>query len=336
MSVTINDVAKLAGVSHTTVSWTIHDHPGISAATKARVQKAIEELDYHPNFQARSLVRGKTNTIAIVAPFFSSSFEMEVLKGIEQCATKRKDNYSVTLFATMEQDEKTLKEIVYGKRADAVILLSVSPPSKVVELFAKHGVPLIVIDEAAPQAIEIQLNNYRGGYLAGEHLIASGRSRIALVLGDKGDLGLSQRERMRGFQRALEDHGVQASEDLFCYIADYYFEEGQALFSRLRPALDRMDAVFFAAGDLVAMGFMLEARGVGLSIPAQLSIVGYDDIPSAGLVSPALTTVRQPLIQIGKAAYEEAVKALETGEYEVRSIVYEPQLILRDSAPLIH
>jgi len=93
MSVTIHDVAKRAGVSHTTVSWTIHDHPGITEATKKKVFKAIEELDYHPNYLARSLVKGKTNTIAVIANFFSSPFEMEVLKGLEQGANNQKKPY---------------------------------------------------------------------------------------------------------------------------------------------------------------------------------------------------------------------------------------------------
>jgi len=331
MSVTIHDVAKLAGVSHTTVSWAIHDRPGISAATKEKVFKAIAELDYHPNLLARSLVRGKTNTIAIVAPFFSSSFEMEVLKGIEQSAPENKDQYSITLFNTMEQNDKVMKEIVHGKRADAVISLSLAPSADVVSLYTANRVPLIVIDETAPDTVEIQLNNFRGGYLAAKHLLDSGRRRIALVLGDNGDLGLSQRERKRGYEQALRESGAEIDEKLYFYIADYYFEEGQALFPRMRELMSGVDAVFFAAGDLVAMGFMLEARHAGVSIPKDLSVIGYDDIPSAGLVMPALTTVRQPLFQIGKAAYAEAIRALESGETEPRAIVYEPRLVLRES-----
>ena len=184
MRVTILDVAKRAGVSHTTVSWAIHDRPEISAETKEKVFKAIKELDYHPNYLARSLVKGKTNTIAIVATFFSSTFEMEILKGIEQSINSMKSKYTITLFSTMGQHEKVLSDIVYSKRADGVILMSIGVSEKIVELYKSNGVPLMVIDEDAPGALEVKLDNFKGAYVATEHLIKSGRKNLAIVLGD--------------------------------------------------------------------------------------------------------------------------------------------------------
>ena len=332
MGVTINDVAKLAGVSHTTVSWTIHDHPGITAATKARVNKAIEELDYHPNYFARSLVRGKTNTIAVVSSFFSSPFEMEVLKGIEKSIHAERIPHSLNLFSTLDSSEKVLKEIVYGKRADAAILLSISPSAEVTALFAKNGMPLVVIDEAAENAITIQADNFLGAFLATDFLIKSGRKKIGIILGsNNGDPGLSQSERKRGFMQALSDGGIAFDEELVFWIEDYYFEEGQIIFKRLQKKSLDIDALFCAAGDIVAMGFMLEAKNNGCEIPGQIAVIGYDDIPSSALVSPSLTTIKQPLTLIGKKAYEEIIKALEAGISDIRAISFEPQLVIRNS-----
>lgn len=334
MAVTIHDVARLAGVSHTTVSWAIHGHPGITEPTKARVFKAIEELDYHPNYLARSLVRGKTNTIAVVASFFSSPFEMEVLKGIEQRIHEEEIRYGINLFSTMNDAERVLREIVNGKRADAAILLSVSPSSETVELYRANGMPLLVIDEDAPAAKTIQLNNYRGAQLATECLLKKGRDRIALVLGAAGgDPGLSQSERRRGFEAALAAKGRLFDPELVFYIEDYYFEEGQALFGRMLEATSPrgIDAIFCAAGDMIAMGILLEAKNRGIRVPEDLSLVGYDDIPSAALVNPPLTTIRQPLMRIGRRAWEETVKALEAPSEDDCTIIYEPTLVERGS-----
>lgn len=334
MAVTIHDVARLAGVSHTTVSWAIHGHPGITEATKARVFKAIEELDYHPNYLARSLVKGRTNTIAVVASFFSSPFEMEVLKGIEQRIHEEEIRYGINLFSTMNDPERVLREIVNGKRADAAILLSVSPSAQTAALYRANGMPLIVIDEEAPGSKTIQLNNRRGARMAAECLLARGRKRLALVLGTSGGIpGLSQAERRKGFEEALSEAGRGIDPSMIHFIEDYYFEEGQALFARMAEAGPEgiPDGIFCAAGDMIAMGIMLEARTRGIRVPEDLSIVGYDDIPSAALVSPPLTTIRQPLMRIGRRAWEETVKALENPDSDDCTIIYEPQLTERGS-----
>ncbi len=143
MAVTINDVAKKAGVSHTTVSWVIHNDPRITQKTKDKVNKAIEELNYHPNYSARSLVKGKTDVIAVLTNFFSTYFELSVLKGIETAMDECDKSYNLNLYSTFDREEEVLNEILYGKRADAVILLSETPPQKIVKAYNDRNVPLI-------------------------------------------------------------------------------------------------------------------------------------------------------------------------------------------------
>lgn len=332
--VTIKDVARLAGVSHTTVSLALRGSASITDETKEKVLKAAKQLNYHPNHLARSLVTKKTNVIGVVANFFSSNFEMEVLKGIEQSIRSMESDYMINLFATLEKNDQVLEDICLGRHADGVILLSISPSPEVIRLYQENNCPMIVIDEQAEGAIEITMDNYHGAYLATEHLINAGRRNLAIVLGDsnRDELGLSQKERKQGFLQAIKDHGLKFNQKNTFFIEDYYFEEGQVVFKRMQRYGSDIDGIFCAAGDIVASGIMLEAKNEHLDIPKDISIIGYDDVPSSSLIDPPLTSVRQPLFQIGKNGYARMVRFLEgKEEYKPNKLVYEPQLIVRSS-----
>ena len=332
--VTIKDVARLAGVSHTTVSLALRNSPSITEDTKKKVLAAAKQLNYHPNHLARSLVSGKTYVIGVVANFFSSTFEMEILKGIEQSIRSTETEYVINLFATLSKNDQVLTDICLGKHADGVILLSISPSPEVVKLYNENKCPMIVIDEQAEGAIEITMDNYHGAYMATEHLISSGRRNLAIVLGDstREELGLSQKERKEGFLQALKDSGLRFNSRNIFYIEDYYFEEGQIVFKRMQRYGSDIDGIFCAAGDIVASGIMQEAKSMHVKIPEDLSIIGYDDIFSSSLVDPPLTSIRQPLFLIGKNGYARMVRLLEgTEEYKPNKFVYEPQLIARSS-----
>ena len=332
--VTIKDVARLAGVSHTTVSLALRNSPSITEETKKKVLAAAKQLNYHPNHLARSLVSGKTYVIGVVANFFSSTFEMEILKGIEQSIRSTETEYVINLFATLSKNDQVLTDICLGKHADGVILLSISPSPEVVKLYNENKCPMIVIDEQAEGAIEITMDNYHGAYMATEHLISSGRRNLAIVLGDstREELGLSQKERKEGFLQALKDSGLRFNSRNIFYIEDYYVEEGQIVFKRMQRYGSDIDGIFCAAGDIVASGIMQEAKSMHVKIPEDLSIIGYDDIFSSSLVDPPLTSIRQPLFLIGKNSYARMVRLLEgTEEYKPNKFVYEPQLVARSS-----
>ncbi|MBR4477212.1 MAG: LacI family DNA-binding transcriptional regulator [Spirochaetales bacterium] len=230
--ITIKDVARLAGVSHTTVSLALRGSSSITDETKKKVMKAAKQLNYHPNHLAKALVNGKTNVIGVVANFFSSNFEMEVLKGIEQSIRSMENDYMINLFATLEKNDQVLEDICLGRRADGVILLSISPSPEIIKLYNDNKCPMIVIDERAEGAIEITMDNYHGAYMATEHLINAGRRNLALVIGDSNreELGLSQNERKQGFLQAIKDHGLTFNPKNTFFIEDYYFEEGQVVY----------------------------------------------------------------------------------------------------------
>jgi len=331
---TITDVAKRAGVSHTTVSWVIHDDPRITARTKEKVQKAIKELDYHPNINARSLVRGKTNTVAVVTSFFSSYFEMTILKGMEQCEDPALKAYQINLYSTRCDEEskiRILKEILYGKRADAVILLALGAPEELLQEFSKLKMPLVLVEAYSPLAHVVKMDNIVGGSLGAEQLWKAGCRNPALVAGIPQPVeGDSAEDRRKGFEDFLSAKGEPFREERLYLLKDYYVEEGERAYRTLMDKDPAIDGIFCAAGDEVSFGIMRAALADGRKIPQDLKIIGYDDIPSASLVSPALSTIGQPIEVMGLEALRMAVEALKNPE-PFQRIILQPQPVLRES-----
>lgn len=335
--VTINDVARHAGVSHTTVSWVIHDDPRISRETKDRVLAAVAELKYHPNLSARSLISGKSGVIAVVASFFSTMFELEVMRGVEEGLDGISDAPGVQLYSTRasaERKESLLRGILYGHRADAVLCLSLRPDDALVAEYRDGGVPLVLVEEMAEGALYVKTQNELGARLAVEHLASRGRRRIGLVSGilsePGGEGGLSPQERYRGYREALSEAGLDHAQSRVVEINDYYLEGGRDALSALLAAAPDVDSVFCSAGDLVALGLITEARTRGIRIPEDLAVVGFDDTFVAPLVTPSLTTVRQPLRTMGRTALELALAAVAGRPAESR--VFTPELIVRSSS----
>ncbi len=335
MSATIKDVAKKAGVSHTTVSMVIHEDVRITPETKKRVMKAIEELHYHPNVLARSLVKGKTNSIAIIANFFSMPFEVNIMKGIEQ--ESEGSEYNINQYATRTK-EATRKEIfeniLYGRSADAVIALSKKPEKDIMGEFKKNNIPVILIEQDMKDAHMLKADSFKGAYMATEYLIKKGRKKIGIIVGATSwqEIGESPGERLAGYKKALEDYGIKYNDKNVIQIRGFYFEEGVRSLRKFIDEKRKLDAVFSAAGDMVAFGVIKEANIRKISIPEDLAVVGFDDIETASLVSPALTTVRQPMIEMGKKAFRLAVDSLEGKVKSPEKLVYEPKLIVRGSA----
>lgn len=334
---TIHDVARRAGVSHTTVSWAIKDDPRITADTKRRVLQAIDELDYHPNYLARSLVSGKTNTIALVAVFFSTVFESQVLQGVERELAVLNLDYIVNQYSTggsTKRKNETLRAILFGRRADAVILLNTVPEQEIVEKYRQEGIPLILIEVSVPGAYSVKMDNTRGARLATEYLITRGARRIGLVLGRREgeEAGSSPGERLIGYRQALGQHGLAYEVSRVFEVFHYYLEEGRAVLHDLLDSHPDTDAIFCAAGDMVAMGILAEARELGIDIPGRFALVGYDDIFASALVVPALTTLRQPLEELGRRAIDFAIEAISKAGVDPQTVIYQPELVVRDSA----
>ncbi len=336
MRATIRDVAKQAGVSHTTVSWVIHNDPRITPQTKEKVLKVIAEMNYHPNYLARSLVRGRTNTIAVIASFFSSGFEIEILKGFDMGFETMGFPYNINLYSTRgseSQKDRLLNQILYGKMADSVILLSLKMKENMLKEFHKNQIPVVLIEEKMPDAHVVKTDNEKGAYLAVEYLIKKGKRKIGLFIGSlKGEeSGLSPRERLTGYKKALKDYNIEYEESRIVEIEKYYFEDGQKALKSIIERKAEIDSIFCAAGDMVAMGVLRETQLRGIKVPDDLSIIGYDNIVTSSLVTPSLTTVKQPIRILGITALKMSIDAVENRGTERKQMVFEPELIVRNS-----
>ncbi len=335
MAVTLEDVARLAGVSHMTVSLVIRNDKRITPETKEKVLKAIKELNYHPNYLARGLAGGKTNTIAVVATFFSSFFELNILKGMEMQEDELE--YNLNQFSTRGQyknKKKILLNIANSKRADAVIILNIKPSQDVIRFYKKNKIPVVLVEEQTQGVHIVKSDNFSGAKKAVDYLLKKGRKNIGLVIGNyyAKYVSLSSRERFDGYKKSLEENNILLDEKKIFKIEDYYFEDGiRALEYFIKEGI-KLDAIFCAAGDMVAMGIIKEAQKRKIKIPDDIALVGYDDIVISEIVNPALTTVRQPIEKMGSEAYQIAVNAIK-GKYDKpQVIVFEPELIVRESA----
>ncbi len=333
--VTIHDVARRAGVSHTTVSWALNDDPRITTETKRRVAEAARALDYRPNLSARSLVSGKVPAIAVVAAFFSSAFEMEIMRGFEERLELSGADFAFNQYTTRGIPGK--KDEVFRSlrsRASAVIALNLVPDRETIDGYAADGIALILVEESRPGIACVASDNRLGGRLAVEHLVARGRKRIGIVSGrmEGPDEGSSAAERIAGYREALRDAGLASDPRRFAEIGRYYPEEGRGAFRAIMEAAPDTDAVFCSAGDMVALGALAEARRLGVRIPQDVSLVGYDDVDAAALVSPALTTLRQPLRAMGFRTMEMALDAMDGRLDAQAGETFRPELIVRESA----
>jgi LacI family transcriptional regulator len=308
MRVTIKDIAKRVGVTPATVSMVINSSPKISQKTKERVMQAIKEMNYHPNYIGRSLVKGKTNNIGVVASFFASLFALESVRGIEQ--NLRKTPYNLILYSTrgIEENEKDLmRRIFYERRADGLIIISLKCDKEILDEFKKEGLPVVFIEEIMEGSPTVKFNNVKGAYLATEHLIEKGKKNIAIAIGDKG---LNAEERLKGYKEALGKHGMPFKLD----------------------RQDKIDGVFCGAGDITAIGIMDAAKSAGIKIPEEIGIIGYDDIYISNLTTPSLTTIRQPIAQMGMRSFDLLMDMIEgKAGSESKIISFEPELIVRES-----
>src|SRR5581483_1073228 len=232
--------------------------------------------------------------------------------------------------------EEVLRKILYGRKADAVVLLDQVPSPKIIKEFQDKKIQMVLIETKTAGAHSVRVDNVKGAYLAVRHLIQKGRKKIGLIIGEvKPDPIYEENpvaaERLAGFQKALAESGLAFEERSVVSIENYSSEEGQAALEHLLRVEKGLDAIFCAAGDLVAMGVMEGARRNGISIPKKLSLVGYDDILPARLLNPALTTIRQSFGDIAAVAFDTAMDAIDGKLAKEKHVILEPELIVRQS-----
>jgi LacI family transcriptional regulator, galactose operon repressor len=307
--VTIADVAAHAGVGAGTVSRVLNDSPRVSKPTRARVLAAIADLDYRPNPLARGLSRGRCQTLGVVVPFFTHASAVERLRGV--VAALDGSRYDLVLFnveSPVHRDEH-FATLTRRDRADGLVIMSLPPPATSLERLAAAGVPTVLLDTRGPGVPSVVTDDVQGGRLATHYLLELGHRRIAF-LGDDPDnpLGFSSSPaREQGYREIMAEAGLAVTPADVCH-GPHVRRVARELADRLLCSADRPTAVF-AASDTQALGVLEAARTAGLDVPADLSVVGFDDVEVSGYAG--LTTVRQPLFESGRLATEVLLESLD-------------------------
>jgi LacI family transcriptional regulator len=329
---TLNDVAKLAGVSTMTVSRVVNGSGYTSPAAQARVNQAIAELGYMPNVLARQLRSSRTKTLALVVTDITNPFFTTIARGVEDAA--RAQGYAVMFCNTDESVEEELDyvRVLIQRRVDGVLLVPATDSSGSLELLQQHGLPVVVLDRRprSAQVDEVRADSEGGAYIVVRHLLDLGHRRIAVLAGPESVS--TSADRVSGYKRALAEAGIDAGPQQILF-GQYTEASGHAMTEQVLAASERPTAIF-AGNNFIAFGAMQALREAGMEIPDDMSIVVFDDLPQ-GWILPFLTVMSQPAYEIGKRAAEMMLERLASDEpIEPRTIVLPSSLIVRrTSAP---
>jgi LacI family transcriptional regulator len=330
---TQEDVARLAGVSRATVSYVINNRTDgnvrISEETRCRVLDAVKELGYRPNVLARSLRQGQTHTIGMIVPDNTNPFFAEVARGVED--TSFQQGYSVILCNSDSDPDKELlyTNVLAEKRVDGILFVAVGMSAERICGLQERRMPVVVVDRDIPDVAvdSVMTANERGGWLATRHLIELGHRRIGCIAGPS-DVTPSA-ERGTGYRQALREAVLSVEEELIMR-GDFQYESGYQA-ARQLLSMDDPPTAIFACNDLMAIGAISAAVELGRQVPADLSVVGFDDVPLASFANPALTTVVQPKHEIGVVAATMLLERMQDPDKPPRRRMLNTKLVVRKS-----
>ena len=331
--VTLKEVAAAAGVSTQTVSRVVNGRRDVAAATREHVQEIIDSLGYQPSKIARSLIQGQSYTLGVVSSNIALYGPSLVLQGVQEVAVS--ENYSLMLHVLPDAEHFDAKTVVQEILSYHVggILWAVPEIGQnrdlVQQALPTMQVPVVFLNmQPRPNLVTAVINNKQGGFIATQHLIDQGRQKIGLITGPMNWWEARQRE--LGWREALAENGRTIDES---YIAngDWTPSSGERCIRMLLEWHPEMDAVF-VCNDQMALGAMKVARQMGRSIPEDLAVVGFDDIPESPYFSPSLTTVRQDVAEMGRQGVRQLLSLIDDKQLEAQSAVLQPKLIVRQSS----
>lgn len=337
MKVNIKTVAKKAGVSTATVSRVIRDYPGVKEGTREKVLNAVSKLNYEINAIARSLRQNRTHTVGVILGNVLSQFYSIIAKSVEDTANKA--GYNLILCNGDENPEKELRylKVLKSNRVDGIILTPTGKNAEYINWLIESGTELVLLDRLIDgvNCDAVLVDNKNGAYSAVKHLIEQGYKKIAIIDGylDR----TTGRGRLDGYLEALKEAGIPKNNSLI-KIGDFKKSSGINLSKSLLENSNRPEAIFVANIDMT-LGALLTIREMGLKIPDDLGIVGFDDPDWGLIIDPPLTAVNQPVYNIGSIAAEMLLKRIE-GEQTVISnkpliITLNTNLIIRNSTKKI-
>ena len=327
--VTIQDVAAAAGVSYQTVSRVINDKPDVAENTRRRVWQVIEELGYQPSAIARGLVLKRTHTLGLITADFSDYFFTQVIVGAEVEA--RKQGYFFMLCSTERNpaDEPEYLRLLTERQVDGILFArpSTEEDSRHIVSLIQQGVPLVTTAYWLPgeKLTVVDVDNVDGGLQATECLVKLGHRKIGMITGPAG--WKSVNDRTGGYKLALERAGIPFDASLIEH-GGWSYQSGYEAMGRLLARAPNISALF-AQNDQMAIGAMRALREAERRIPDDVALVGYDDIPAAAYSRPPLTTIRQPMQQVGEVATRLLIEHINDPAVERKEVLLKTELIRR-------
>ncbi|CAI6022162.1 catabolite control protein A [Cohnella sp. JJ-181] len=330
MTVTIYDVAREAGVSMATVSRVVNNNPNVKPQTRKKVYEAIERLGYRPNAVARGLASKKTTTVGVVIPDIANANFAEVARGIEDIANMY--HYNIILCNADKRKEKEIRVIntLLEKQVDGLLFMGGVVTDEHIQAFNTSNVPIVLCattDEKGTMP-SVDIDHETAAYDAVRKLIAEGHVRIAMISGTLQDPANGY-ARYQGYKRALEENGIALDESLV-RVGNYRYESGIEAVHYFLELSERPTAVF-AATDEMAIGAIHGIQDAGLTVPGDISVIGVDNIRLASMVRPLLTTVAQPMYDIGAVSMRLLTKLMKKENVEQARVTLHHELIVRNS-----
>lgn len=325
MKPTIYDVAEEAGVSIATVSKVINNIGSMRDTTRTRVKDAMKQLNYHPSMMASALTGKGTKTLGLLVPDISNPFFSEMARTIEDRA--HECGMSVIICSTYDDIEKEEKyvELLQRQQVDGFMIASTFKNKKLLKDLRKKGTPLVMLtqDNDGVDVPSVSVDDFKGGYEATSYLISLGHKNIAIIAEYQNSSSL----RIYGYREAHSINSLTCSEENI-YKITASLQNAKYIFNEIM-AKDNIPTAIFACNDLIAIGIIQGAREIGLSVPEDLSVIGYDNTILATTTVPELTTIAQPVTDIGKRVVDVIIEEIKEKSQVNERILFNPKLIVR-------